>query len=83
MSNLLCAAEEEITMLEQLKEESNMTLTENGASTYISTKSHCLDLFSAIGAIRKSPESDIIAVAVKVVFIECATVFQHCESGQF
>lgn len=65
MSNLLCAAEEEITMLHYLKEESNMTLTENGASTYISTKSHCLDLFSAIGAIRKSPESDIIGRFIK------------------
>lgn len=52
-------------MLEQLKEESNMTLTENGATTYISTKSHCLDLFSTIGAIRKSPESDIIGRFIK------------------
>mgnify|MGYP006918128132 CR=1 FL=1 len=64
MSNLLCAAEE-ITMLEYLKEEANMTLTENGAATYISTKSHCLDLFSTIGAIRKSPESDIIGRFIK------------------
>ena len=52
-------------MLEQLKEEANMTLTENGATTYISTKSHCLDLFSTIGAIRKSPESDIIGRFIK------------------
>ncbi len=52
-------------MLEQLKEESNITLTENGATTYISTKSHCLDLFSTIGAIRKSTESDIIGRFIK------------------
>ena len=52
-------------MLEYLKEEANMTLTENGATTYISTKSHCLDLFSTIGAIRKSPESDIIGRFIK------------------
>lgn len=52
-------------MLEQLKEEANMTLTENGAATYISTKSHCLDLFSAIGAIRSSTEKDIIDRFVK------------------
>lgn len=65
MSNLLCAAEEEITMLEQLKEEANMTLTENGAATYISTKSHCLDLFGTIGAIRSSTEKDIIDRFVK------------------
>ena len=32
MSNLLCAAEEAITMLHYLKEESNMTLTENGGT---------------------------------------------------
>ena len=52
-------------MLEQLKNEANMTLTENGAMTYISTKSHCLDLFSTIGAIRRSHESDIIDRFVK------------------
>ena len=52
-------------MLEQLKEEANMTLTENGAETYISTKSHCLDLFSTIGAIRSSTEKDIIDRFVK------------------
>lgn len=62
---MLCAAEEEITMLEQLREEANMTLTENGATTYISTKSHCLDLFGAIGAIRRSPENDIINRFIK------------------
>ena len=52
-------------MLEYLKEESNMTLTENGAATYISTKSHCLDLFGTIGAIRNSTEKDIIDRFVK------------------
>lgn len=67
MSNLLCAAEEEITMLEYLREEANITLTENGATTYISTKSHCLDLFASIGAIRKSPENDIIGRFVKAL----------------
>lgn len=65
MSNLLCAAEEEITMLEQLKEESNMTLTENGAATYISTKSHCLDLFGTIGAIRSSTEKILSTALLK------------------
>ena len=42
-----------------------MTLTENGAATYISTKSHCLDLFGTIGAIRNSTENDIIDRFVK------------------
>lgn len=54
-------------MLEYLREEANITLTENGATTYISTKSHCLDLFSSIGAIRKSPENDIIGRFVKAL----------------
>ena len=52
-------------MLEQLKEEANITLTENGAVTYISTRSHCLDLFGTIGAIRRSTENDIIGRFVK------------------
>lgn len=52
-------------MLNYLKEEANMTLTENGAMTYISTKSNCLDLFGTIGAVRKSPENNIISRFVK------------------
>lgn len=48
-----------------LKEESNMTLTENGAATYKSTGSHCLDLFAAIGAIRSESDERIIARFVK------------------
>lgn len=52
-------------MLEYLKEEANMTVTENGAATYISSKSNCLDLFGTIGAIRHSPESNIIERFIK------------------
>ncbi len=47
-------------MLSYLKEESNMTLTENGAATYKSTTCSCLDLFAAIGAIRNQSDTDII-----------------------
>lgn len=47
-------------MLNHLKEESNRTLTENGAATYISTQSCCLDLFATIGAIRGQSEREII-----------------------
>ena len=47
-------------MLNYLKKEADMTLTENGAVTYKSTASDCLDLFAVIGAIRKAPEKDII-----------------------
>ena len=50
----------EKTMLDCLKEKSNITYTENGAVTCASTLSHCLDLFSTIGAIRWADENEII-----------------------
>lgn len=48
-------------MLEYMKQESNMTFTENGAVTYESTGSECLDLFAAIGALRRENDEEIIA----------------------
>ena len=47
-------------MLKHLTEEMNMTATENGAVTYISTESECLDLFAAIGSLRHASNQDII-----------------------
>lgn len=47
-------------MLEYLKNETNRTLTENGASTYRTSCSDCLDLFATIGALRHNSESEII-----------------------
>ncbi len=47
-------------MLEYLEQEANITTTENGAITYASTGSECLDLFSTIGAIRRESEQEII-----------------------
>lgn len=47
-------------MLEQMKQESNYTRTENGALTYASTMDNCLDLFSTIGAMRHVDEQTII-----------------------
>lgn len=47
-------------MLNHLKNEANMTLTENGAVTYASTLSDCLDLFATIGAIRRESDEEII-----------------------
>ena len=48
-------------MLEYIKEEANTVRTENGAVTPESTGSHCLDLFSTIGALRRESESEILA----------------------
>lgn len=47
-------------MLNYMKEEMNMTLTENGAVTHDSTGSDCLDLFATIGALRRAKEDEII-----------------------
>ena len=44
-------------MLQYLKNEANLTHTENGAVTYLSTQSECLDLFATIGALHR--ESDV------------------------
>lgn len=48
-------------MLQALKEESNAALTENGAVTYASTLSDCLDLFATIGALRGASDDEICA----------------------
>ena len=47
-------------MLQYIKEEANKTFTENGAVTYRSTGSDCLDLFAAIGALRRESDEEII-----------------------
>lgn len=46
-------------MLNFLKNETNRTTTENGAATYLTTQSACLDLFATIGALRREPENKI------------------------
>jgi hypothetical protein len=47
-------------MLKFLKKQANRTRTENGAATYITTESDCLDLFAAIGAIRDESDEKIL-----------------------
>lgn len=47
-------------MLEQLKQETNYTKTENGALSYASTMDCCLDLFSSIGAMRHADDNTVI-----------------------
>lgn len=46
-------------MLETIKKEVNRTYTENGAATYATTGSDCLDLFATIGALRSAQEQEI------------------------
>lgn len=46
-------------MLQYLKNEANLTHTENGAVTYQSTQSECLDLFATIGALRRESDKEI------------------------
>lgn len=66
-------------MLNFLKKEANMTRTENGAATYASSMSDCLDLFATIGAIRSESDEEIITrfsrafaenadIAMKILF---------------
>ena len=46
-------------MLQYLKQQANVTLTENGAVTHLTTQSDCLDLFATIGALRSADEKTI------------------------
>ena len=46
-------------MVTSLKKEANMAYTENGAATYRSTGSECLDLFATIGALRGESDEEI------------------------
>ena len=52
-------------MLEYLKNEANRTYTENGAVTYASTHSDCLDLFATIGALRCAEKEEILSRFVR------------------
>ena len=47
-------------MLRALQELTGRTRTENGAATLLSTRSHVLDFFGTIGALREAPEKTMI-----------------------
>ena len=47
-------------MLEALKKTANKTYTENSAVTYRTSGKDCLDLFAAIGALRRASDQEII-----------------------
>ncbi len=47
-------------MLDFLKKEANKAYTENGAASYATTTSDCLDLFATIGGLRGENEVEIV-----------------------
>ena len=47
-------------MLESIKQEANRAYTENGALSYATTSSDCLDFFATIGALRNADAREII-----------------------
>lgn len=60
-------------MLDLLKAEANQTYTENGALTYATSGSACLDLFASAGALRGAGTEDI-AWLVRRAFAEDRTL---------
>ena len=52
-------------MLNYLKEESNLTATENGGTAYLSSESFCLDLFFKAGAMRGASAGDISNAVIR------------------
>lgn len=60
-----CTEKRYFFMLDFLKQESNLTYTQNGALTNSTSGSHCLDLFFRSGAMRNANEKDIADVVVR------------------
>ena len=74
--------------LNSIKNEQNYTTTENGAVAYKSTMNACLDAFGSLGAMRFSPDEDVLrtfinafnedrALATKMIFY-----FRDIRGGQ-
>lgn len=65
-----------MSFLEDLKNESNLTLTENGAVALSSTMNACLDAFGSLGAMRNSSEEQILETFVKAFLEDRATAMK-------
>lgn len=63
--------------LNALKDETNYTLTENGATTHKTTRSDLYDMFSLGGAMRSRPDEDVILMFRKA-FAENPTYALKC-----
>lgn len=74
--------------MDGLKEQSNLTTTENGALTHKSTMNSCLDFFAMGGAMRNRDESDILNMFLKafkeneVVALKLLFYFRDIRGGQ-
>lgn len=73
-------------MLQYLKNEANLTHTENGAVTYQSTQSECLDLYATIMLRRNLLYTAVTRAKAKVILIgqkQAVFVAIHkCDVGQ-
>ncbi len=52
-------------MLNHIKQEANRSLTENGAVTYATSGSDCLDFFASVGGLRRASDQEIVTRFVR------------------
>lgn len=69
-------------MLSNLKNEANITYTENGAVTHISTYSNNLDLFATIGALRHVADDEIVSRFKKAYFEDADLAMKNLFYGR-
>lgn len=76
------------TFLNEMKEDFNYDLTENGAITHRSTLNKVLDMFAMGGAYRHRSEDDVITLfsnaynADPVLALKCLFYIRDCRGGQ-
>ena len=63
-------------MLDMLKKSSALTTTENGAVTYSTSGSDCLDLFFRAGAFRFSDDEEIRQAVIRAFYDDQETALK-------